>query len=75
MVGISIDFTATSGEITPDATIAIAPRIAIPVLSRARPGISPMATPAYVLMNIMVVMVCKAWSVNFLQRLKQSHNA
>jgi len=46
MVGKSIAIIASSGLNTPEATIAMTPRIGIPVLSRARPGISPMAIPA-----------------------------
>lgn len=46
MVGKSIAMIASSVLMAPEATIAIAPSIAIPVLSRARPGISPRAIPA-----------------------------
>jgi len=55
---MSIERIASFVDRTPKATIKIAPMSAIPVLSSASPGISPIATPAYVIRKIINVREC-----------------
>lgn len=58
MVEKSMELIASPVVSTPDAIMAIAPSIAIPVLSMARPGIVPIAMPLYETIKIATAIEC-----------------
>jgi len=66
MVGKSMELIASLVVSTPDAIMAIAPSNAMPVLSRASPGIVPIAMPTYETMKMVMAIDCIA--VYFMKR-------